>query len=209
MPTRIKICGLTSAEAVRDAVEAGADAVGFVFAESPRRIEPVRAARLAWGLPSRVAAVAVFHRPSRDWVHEVVRLFVPAWLQVDADLLPQLRLPPGLRVLPVLRDQPGAESLLEAHRRRSGERRPRVLFDSLRSGAGEPADWGRAAEIARSARLVLAGGLRPDNVARAIAHVRPYAVDVSSGVESSPGVKDPSRMRAFVRAVRSGEEAAR
>jgi phosphoribosylanthranilate isomerase len=205
MGIRIKICGVTTREAVAAAVTAGADAVGFVFAESPRRIDPARAALLAWGLPPHVAAVAVFRHPSQVWVREVVRRFLPAWLQIDAEDLPALDLPPALRVLPVFRDVSGAESRLEDFRSRYRRRRPRLLFESRRSGNGETPDWNRAAGLGRACRLVLAGGLRPENVIEAIARVRPYAVDVSSGVESSPGVKEPERMAEFVRAVREGE----
>jgi phosphoribosylanthranilate isomerase len=206
MRIKVKICGVTTREAVTAAVGAGADAVGFVFSESPRRIDPARAALLAWSLPPQVASVAVFYRPSQVWVQEVIRRFLPAWLQIDAGDLAGLDLPSSLRVLPVFRDLPEAESLLQNHRRRHSARRLRILFEGTRSGNGEVADWRRAEALARSSRLVLAGGLRPDNVGEAIARVRPYGVDVSSGVESSPGVKEPEMIAEFLEAVREAEK---
>lgn len=195
MTTRVKICGLTAPEAVAAAVEAGADAVGFVFAESPRRIGIDMALRLAAGVPEDVATVAVMRHPDRDLVDAVLTDLRPHFLQTDAEDFETIHLEGPTRPLAVFRS--------------GGPPPPRIprllLFEGPVSGSGQTADWEAARALAREARLVLAGGLDPDNVALAIKRVRPYAVDVSSGVESAPGVKDPELIHRFVTAVRRAE----
>ena len=121
----------------------------------------------------------------------------PDWVQTDASDFPGLRLPAGQRVLPVLRS--GAAL--------AGPLPPRCLFESSSSGAGERADWTAAARVARMSQLVLAGGLDPSNVGEAVRAVRPFGVDVSSGVESSRGIKDAARIREFIRSARAVEQA--
>jgi phosphoribosylanthranilate isomerase len=199
MPDRIfvKICGLNSAAAVAAAAEAGADAAGFVFAEhSPRRVTPGQARALAVELPPRVLRIAVFARPAADEVRAVCDAFEPQVVQADAASLRDIALPPGVRALPVVRDGEdwrGAEEW--------------VLYESMHSGAGERADWRRAAELARRTRLILAGGLDARGVHEALRAVRPYGVDVSSGVEESRGVKSARLIHEFVAAVRDAEQA--
>jgi phosphoribosylanthranilate isomerase len=192
----VKICGLSTAAAVDAAVAAGADAVGFVFhAPSPRDLEPVRAAALARRLPPGVRSVAVTLRAGQADVDRILDSFRPDAWQCDAEELARLRLPAGIEALPVLRaDDPVAP------------RTPRIVFDAAVSGRGLRADWHCAAAFAKARELVLAGGLDADNVAAAIASVRPFGVDVSSGVESAPGVKDAGRIRAFVAAARRAAE---
>jgi len=194
MPTLwIKICGLRTAAAIEAAAEAGADAVGFVFhAASPRHLEPAEARALQAAVPHGVERVAVFLHPSQALVDAALEAIAPDWVQTDAGDLEQLRLPPGQRVLPVLRSDALLPASLPA----------RCLFESGRSGAGERADWPAAAGLARRTRLVLAGGLDPSNVAEAVRAVRPFGVDVSSGVERERGVKDAARIREFIRAAR-------
>ncbi len=209
MRVRVKICGLNSREGVEAAVAAGADAVGFVFADSPRRVDPDRAGLLARGSPSSVARVAVFRHPPADLVRRVLSRLAPDWIQADAEDVARLDLPPDLRILPVFRDGPGVEASLRSYLAGCRRRRPRLLLEARRSGRGERPDWDLAAAWSRRARLVLAGGLTPGSVAPALARVRPYAVDVSSGVESEPGVKDPLLIAEFVRAVRREEGADR
>jgi phosphoribosylanthranilate isomerase len=194
----VKICGMTSAQAVHAAVEGGADAVGFVFAPSPRRVSPEEAADLAALVPPGLVRVAVMRHPlPEDW-QDVADIVRPDWLQTDARDFEWLKLPAGIEALPVYRDVPGLDSAAAAHE-------DRVLFESATSGAGQAPDWNRARELARLVKLVLAGGLTPENVAAAIRHVRPWGVDVSSGVEASPGTKDPLKIRAFLAAVRQAE----
>jgi phosphoribosylanthranilate isomerase len=196
MPLWIKICGLRTTAAIEVAVAAGADAVGFVFHDaSPRNLSLATARELQRAVPPGVERVAVFLRPSQALVDAVLDAIEPDWLQTDAGDLPGLRLPEGLRVLPVLRD-----------RLADGEALPgRVLFESSRSGAGERADWSAAADLARQTQLVLAGGLHVANVAEAVAMVRPFGVDVSSGVERERGVKDATLIREFIRTARATE----
>ena len=199
----VKICGLRSRESVEAATQAGADALGFVFhAASPRDLAPAAARELARAVPAGIERVAVFLHPAQSLVDEVIEVLAPDWVQTDAGDLFALRLPPGQRVLPVLRS--GALPPAVTAARADGLPR-RCLLESARSGAGERADWFEAARLARQTELVLAGGLDPGNVAAAVRAVRPFGVDVSSGVESSRGVKDPARIRDFVRAAREAE----
>ena len=197
MSLTIKICGLTDSDALAGAVAAGADALGFVFAPSPRRITPREAGLLCRDLPEGVIRVAVMRHPSAAEWARVRDEFHPDWLQTDAADFAHLALPPDCRPVPVYRD---------AMLRRQGlpERWPaQLVFEGARSGAGETADWTLAASIAAQTRLMLAGGLNAANVADAIRQVRPWGVDVSSGVETAPGRKDPARIAAFIKAARA------
>jgi phosphoribosylanthranilate isomerase len=197
MKVMIKICGLTSSEAVAAVADAGADIAGFVFAESPRRVTPARAAELADGLPDGILRVAVMQHPTSDEVDEVLNIFRPAFLQTDLHDFTAFQLSSTTRPLPVLR----AGRTLPA-------KLPRLLlFEGPASGSGELSDWDAAATLARQTKIVLAGGLTPDNVGEAIRKVRPYGVDVSSGVEAEPGIKDPALIARFVEAVREAQTA--
>lgn len=194
----MKICGMNSVIAVQAAVAAGADAVGFVFAPSPRQISPAQAVELAALVPPGLLRVAVMRHPSLEQWQEVASVFRPDWLQTDAADFAWLTLPAAVAKLPVYRDVPQLDTAAMA-------REARVLFESADSGAGCAPDWHRARDFARRAQLLLAGGLDPGNVAEAIRQVRPWGVDVSSGVESVRGVKDPAKISAFVAAVRHAE----
>lgn len=194
MSVWIKVCGLNSEAAVAAAREAGIDAVGFVFhAGSARNLTPGRAAALVASLPSGIARIAVTRDPSQSLIDEILAAFRPDALQSDAADLTRLRLPAGLAVLPVLRSGQPTPAVLPT----------RCLYESAESGAGALADWSLAGEYAPATELVLAGGLTPFNVGSAIALVRPFGVDVSSGVESSPGTKDVAMIHAFVAAARA------
>lgn len=194
----IKICGLTTTEAVEAAVAAGADAIGFVFAPSQRQVSAARAAELAQRAASGVLKVAVMQHPSQAAIDEVWSVFRPDLLQTDFDDLARLRVPADLSVLPVLRGKWGE----------SGKPPARVLFEGAKSGTGLTSDWSAAAVLARETQLVLAGGLDPSNVASAIDAVRPHGVDVSSGVEAAPGIKDPQKIHEFVRRARAAAHGA-
>ena len=189
----IKICGMTSSEAVTAALDAGVDAIGFVFAPSVRQVTPERAAELARGTRQRVTCIAVTQHPSQASVDEIERGFHPDLLQSDIEDYAGLKIPRRLMRLPVLRS---THAPLQ-------EFPPRLLYEGPRSGAGAAIDWQPAALIARRTKLVLAGGLNAGNVAAAIRGVRPYGVDVSSGVESRPGVKSAARIIEFVKAARA------
>ncbi len=184
----IKICGLTTPDAVAAAIEARVDALGFVFTQSVRQLSSRRASELAGPARGLFPCVAVMFQPQQSLVDEVLRDFRPDVLQCDAADLAALRLPTSLELLPVLR--PGASV---------PPRIPeRVLFDGTASGAGRITDWSEAQEVARRTKVILAGGLDSANVAKAIATVRPHGVDVSSGVEETRGVKSPAKIAHFV-----------
>jgi phosphoribosylanthranilate isomerase len=197
----IKVCGLTDAAAVSAALEAGADALGWVFAASPRRVEAAHAAQLAARARGRCALVAVTLHPSQSLVDEIARELRPDYLQCDAEDLATLHLPGQLQALPVLRD---AGTRAEALSRMDPP--ARLLFEGARSGSGTKADWTLAEQLARRSELILAGGLNAHNVAAAIGRVRPFGVDVSSGVEHSPGRKSGAMIAEFVAAARAAAE---
>jgi phosphoribosylanthranilate isomerase len=190
----VKICGLTTPEGVAAAVKAGADAAGFVFSPSPREVTPAEARKLATALPATMRRVAVFRHPPPGWIERVLDEFPADWVQSDAMDLPGIDLG-GAEALPVFRSGAPLPALLPEL----------LLFEGPDSGAGRIADWTLAAELAARTRIILAGGLRPANLAEALARVRPWGVDVSSGVESSPGIKDPALVMAFVAAARRAE----
>jgi len=195
----IKICGLKHRDALNAAVQAGADAVGFVFAKSPRRVTPGQAAELARDLPDTVIRVAVMHHPTPDQWQEVADVFQPDWLQTDAGDLASLSVGASVRTVPVFRDREKLdESVLAANEF--------IIFEAAVSGRGTRADWQRAQKLAARKSLMLAGGLDPENVAEAIEKVNPWGVDVSSGVEISRGIKDLDKIAAFIQAVRNVEQ---
>jgi phosphoribosylanthranilate isomerase len=188
----IKICGMTTPEAVAAALDAQVDAIGFVFADSVRRLTPEAAARLAAPARGKLACVAVTRHPSQQALDEILEIFRPDVLQTDAADLATLRVPAELQRLPVLRSISS-----------SGAVPVRILFEGLASGTGRTCDWGSARQLARRTELILAGGLRTDNVAAAITEVQPFGVDVSSGVESRPGIKSPAEIARFAHAARA------
>jgi phosphoribosylanthranilate isomerase len=206
MRVRVKLCGLTNSDAIDAAIAAGADAVGLVLSESPRRVSLSVAEALLARVPPGILRVAVFARPSRGELAAALALPFDA-LQAEHDVeLPAL--PGHVHFLPVLRDSPELEAreFERAPARGADDWRGAVVLDGpLGGGRGLPADVERAARLARRARLVLAGGLTPDNVGERIARVRPFAVDASSGLERARGRKDPALITAFVRAVRAAE----
>jgi len=191
----LKICGLTHEDDVAACVSAGVDMVGFVLASSPRQVTAERAAVLARGLPAGVESVLVFHRATTAELAQACAVARPDLVQSEpVDRFGQpVRVPPGVTFLPVVHDgeeAPSGEGLL--------------LLDSAgRGGRGVPCAPDGAAALAARRPLMLAGGLRPDTVAAAIAAVRPVGVDVSSGVECSPGRKDAALIHAFVAAART------
>lgn len=190
----VKICGLTRAADVAAAAAARADAIGFVFhAASPRNVTPALARSLADPAPRSLLRVAVVRHPAQGLIDEILAVFAPDVLQADLVDITTLALPRELGLLPVLRcGQPQPAALPT-----------RCLVEGARSGVGERADWAEAAALARRTQVVLAGGLDAANVAEAVRCVRPFGVDVSSGVESVPGIKDQSKIDAFLSAARA------
>jgi len=193
----IKICGLTTPQAVNAALELNVDALGFVFAESSRRLSAQQAAELAQPAHGQVRRVAVTRHPTQAAVDEILAVFKPDVLQSDAADLECLRLPATLELLPVVRDAASAALNLPA----------RILFEGATSGSGLASDWQAARQLAPRTQLILAGGLNRGNVGAAIALVRPFGVNVSSGVEERPGLKSPAQMQEFVEAVRAAARA--
>jgi phosphoribosylanthranilate isomerase len=198
----LKICGMTTPEAVAATLDARADAMGFVFAQSVRKVTPPIAAGLAVPARGRLRLVAVTRHPSQEEVDEILRVFRPDVLQTDVADLSALRLPADLEVLPVLR---GLQDMSADSGRRANSL-PRILFEGQISGSGTTCDWDGAREVARRTELILAGGLNAGNVARAVAEVQPFGVDVSSGVEERPGLKSPAEIARFVAAARAAGE---
>lgn len=202
--TRVKICGLTRAEDAHLAVALGADAVGFVlWSKSPRVVAPGRAAAIARSLPAFVTRVGVFvnaspddvrrdvaeigldvaqlhgDEPVADYVDVAGRVVKVVSLGEDADVQSAVALPAEVTVLVDVVDR------------------------ERRGGTGERADWTRAARVARARPVILAGGLTAGDVGDAIRRVRPWAIDVSSGVEDRPGIKSADKLRALFAAVRA------
>ncbi|MGI9271469.1 MAG: phosphoribosylanthranilate isomerase [Woeseiaceae bacterium] len=189
----VKICGLRDEASVNVAVDAGADAVGFVFTESVRQVSPTRARQAA--ADAEVRRIAVMRHPTDELCQQVISEFEPDVIQTDATDFAMLNIPDHIECWPVFRE--GADAITHAGV---------YLYEGPKSGSGETVDWTRAAEIAKYGQMMLAGGLAEDNVREAIQTVRPWGVDVSSGVESLPGYKDHELIRRFISAVRAAEK---
>ncbi|MDR5829144.1 phosphoribosylanthranilate isomerase [Caballeronia sp. LP006] len=212
--TRIKLCGLSRAEDVRHAVALGADAVGFVFyPPSPRSVSVAQAVELARHVPPLVSAVGLFVNATPEWVREVTSNVPLSILQFHGDETPEqcleLAAIAGLPYWRALRIGPDAATsdLIESSLKFADA--GGILLDALVEGfggGGKIFDWSLI-PTDLGHRAVLSGGLNTQNVSEAIRRVRPFAVDVSSGIETpgAKGVKDPARMAAFVRAVREAD----
>src|SRR5256885_8723164 len=161
----IKICGMTTPEAVSAALEVGVDALGFVFAESSRRLTPQRAARLAQPARGRVRCVAVTRHPAQAAMDEILKVFRPDLLQTDLSDLARLQLPAGLDLLPVVRDADTVPASLPS----------RILFEGPVSGTGVAGDRGPARRPPRCTPLVRPGGPTTGHLAAALAAPRPLA----------------------------------
>ena len=197
----VKVCGITNEEDALLAVAMGADAVGFVFAPSPRQIAPQKAADIVKRLPAEIVTVGVFRDETRQrvvdiahsarlravqlhghestadshWIHQRVSLVIKAFAAGDPRLDEA--------------DEYGADA---------------ILIDSAAPGSGEVFDWSLAEGAPAHRRIILAGGLTPENVADGVVAARPFAVDVATGVESEPGVKDHALMAMFVESAQRG-----
>ncbi len=222
--TWIKICGTTNSEDAQASVTAGADALGFIFAPSPRQVDASSARDLVAALPKQVEKIGVFVNESAERIREIVEQTGLTAVQLHGEESPEFaaRLfrsgdspqprTPWLRLFKTIQVGPGFEVELRAFaevRQING-----VLLDSgsasLRGGTGHPFDWRRASaivpEYAGDLRIIMAGGLDSSNVGDAIGSLRPWGVDVCSGVEREPGKKDPEKLRSFVAAVRKTEK---
>lgn len=196
----VKVCGITRVEDALAAVELGADALGFVFwPGSPRFIDPFRARAIVSALPPLVTLVGVFVDQPAEYVNGVAALARLTAVQLHGDETAAYAAAMRRPVIKAISasgndDEPWPQQitlLVDAH-------------DLVkRGGTGKVADWSAAAQVAQSRRVLLAGGLNADNINEAVARVRPFGIDVSSGVESSAGIKDRNRMAAFLKAARS------
>lgn len=199
--TRIKICGITNPDDALVAAEAGADAIGLVFADSPRKVTPDVAASVVRALPPFVSAIGVFVNASADEIARITSRVALEMLQLHGEESPQecARLSHRLIKRFNVRESDTPQSLREQMQRY------RVAAHLLDPGAGSGRtfDWTLARDL--PGRLIISGGLTPENVAAVVRLVRPYAVDVCSGVERKPGRKDPAKTRAFVQAVRNAD----
>ena len=193
--TKVKICGLSTKEAVKTAVSAGAEYIGFVFAPSKRQVTVEQATELAKFIPSHIQKVGVFVSPSRAELLEAVDKvgldLVQVHGQVADDLFEDL---PCASIQAVQVDGDGHVP---------NSRADYLLFDAPVAGSGQTFDWGQLDTTELAQPFFIAGGLNEDNVARAIQHFSPFAVDVSSGVETN-GQKDHEKIRRFIERVKNG-----
>ena len=193
--TKVKICGLSTKEAVKTAVSAGADYIGFVFAPSKRQVTLEQAAELAKFIPSYIQKVGVFVSPSQAELLEAVDKVGLDFVQVHGKVVDKLfeNLPCG-SIQAVQIDEGGHVPNSQADY---------LLFDAPVAGSGQTFDWGQLDTTELAQPFFIAGGLNEDNVARAIQHFSPFAVDVSSGVETN-GQKDHEKIRRFIERVNNG-----
>lgn len=205
--TRIKICGITRPEDAQAAIAAGADAIGLVFyPKSPRAVTPEQAARIAAAVPPFVSVVALFVDEPAEQVSRIITQVRPDMLQFHGEESPQYCQQferPWIKALRV-RPETNLAAACETYRESRG-----VLLDSWQEGVpggtGRTFDW-RLAAHALPLPVVLAGGLNAGNVGAAIGSLRPAAVDVSGGVEHSPGIKDAAGIRQFIAAVHTADQ---
>ena len=207
MRTRVKICGITSEADALLAISAGADAIGLVFyPPSPRCVTPEQAEAITRHLPPFVTVVGLFVDADAKTIAASVAAGRVSLLQFHGDERPEECAAHGLPWIKALRMRAGLDLAQAARDYREAAA---LLLDAYRpgvpGGTGEAFDWGRIPG-ALAGRIVLAGGLTPDNVAEAVRRVHPYAVDVSGGVEARKGVKDGDKITAFMRGVRLGEQ---
>ena len=226
----IKICANTNLEDAQMAAALGADAVGFVFAASRRQVTATEVAAITAHLPDTVERIGVFDTHSAaeiiDIVHRTGLSGVQLHRSLDPDLVARLvdQLGTGICIIQTVAwavgDRAAAAKEVERELQRVDEQQPsicRVLIDSrvgpASGGTGVPFAWSDAADVLRSGQgrpgLIVAGGLRPENVAAAITTLRPWGLDVATGVERSPGRKDPNKMRMFVENARVAAESSR
>ena len=194
MTVFVKICGFREAQHVEAAIEAGVDALGFVFARSVREIAPADAAAISANTPPHIKRVAVMRHPADDEWQQVLSVFSPDVLQTDAEDFASLEVPVSIERWPVYREGGATPDVQVPY-----------IFEGPKSGQGASVDWSQAATFAASGQMILAGGLAAHNVAQAIATVRPFGVDVYSGTESAPGQKDSKLIGEFARAARAAE----
>ena len=196
---RVKICGITNLDDARHAAACGADALGFVFYPgSPRFVTPDTARRIIAELPPLVTTVGLFVNESPARIREMVEFCGLNTVQLHGDEKPDQCCYPPCRVIKAFRLRGDMQDSLFAAYKVSALLLDAFVPDQF-GGTGHRCDWEQAAAVALQHRVVLAGGLNPENVAEAVRQVHPYGVDVSSGVEEKPGQKDPEKVARFIR----------
>ncbi len=202
----VKICGITTEADALLAVALGADAIGFIFAPSPRQVSAQATRRIIERVPPEILTVGVFRNESPARVVEIVNSIGLRAAQLHGDETVDDARWVAERVALTIKAFPAGHPGIG---RIDDYGAGLVLVDAESPGSGEVFDWRLAEGVVDPARLIVSGGLRAENVADAIAHLHPFAVDVCSGVESAPGRKDPVKVRAFVNAARAaaGEDA--
>jgi phosphoribosylanthranilate isomerase len=198
----VKICGITSEEDALIAVAMGADAVGFVFAPSPRQMSPSAVQAIVRRLPPEILTVGLFRDERAQRVVEIVNGAGLKAAQLHGNESREDCGYVAVRVPLVIKAFAAGDARLE---RAAEYGAPIILLDAPSPGSGKVFDWRLAEGAPKGRRIVLAGGLDANNVSEAIRTVHPWGVDVSTGVEASPGKKDPSKIRAFVQAARAAE----
>lgn len=198
----VKICGITSAADAEAAVEAGADAIGMIFAPSRRHVDAEEARRIVAVVPDHVLTVGVFRDHLVREVVETVEAVGLRAVQLHGSETPQSSQAVHDRIPVLIRALAAGDPQLGDVDRHGADV---VLLDAPTPGSGEPFDWTLVGDLTRRHRILLAGGLRPDSVADAIDAVGPWGVDVASGVEASPGRKDHGAVREFVAAAKAAE----
>jgi phosphoribosylanthranilate isomerase len=199
----VKICGITNEADALLAVAMGADAVGFIFAPSSRQIAPVIARDIARRLPPEIITIGVFRNERAQRVVEVVNSMGLRGAQLHGHETPEQAAWVANRVPVTVKAFGIGDPLLD----RAGDYDvDAVLIDSNTPGSGEVFDWSLAESIPSGQRVILAGGLTPENVRQAIERVKPWGVDVGTGVESAPGRKDPLKVRYFLNAAKADDD---
>ena len=203
MSVRVKICGITSRDDALAAVEAGADALGFMFfAQSPRHVAARVAVEIVQVLPPFVAKVGVFVNPSEEEVLRAIAACGLDTVQLHGDERPEICGRFAVKIIKAFRIRDAASLKPLPDYRVSAWLLDSYVAGQL-GGSGATFNWDLAVQAKKlGSPVILAGGLTPENVAEAVRHVQPFAVDVSSGVESAPGKKDAAKLRAFVRAAK-------
>ena len=198
----VKICGITRLEDALAAAQCGADALGFVFwPDSPRWIDPYRAQSIVAALPRPVTPVGVFVNQPVEDVNNAAAVARLATIQLHGDETPDYAAKMDRPVLKAMNVAAASDSAVDE----TWPSPAMILLDAhdpvKRGGTGQTIDWAAAAAVAARRRVILAGGLTPENVALAVDRVHPYGIDVSSGVERAPGIKDHGRLRALFEAI--------
>jgi phosphoribosylanthranilate isomerase len=208
--TRIKFCGCTGVHDAQLAIETGADAIGMIFAPSPRRIAESAAKDIAAQLPPFITPVGVFVNPTREEIERARAIFPDLVVQLHGDESPSFVSSIDGKVIKTIHVAPDATDADKIARDAHQHPRAILLFDTVsggaRGGTGQTFPWRLIAPLARERQIIVGGGLTPQNVAECVRTVRPFGVDVRSGIESEAR-KDVLKMRAFVKAVKENDAA--